>query len=189
LANDVEYGWQMDFMNGKLTFNERVPNDKEVRVDFWAVPAQGGSRFVLKPPVGKQLMVEHLEVQFSKTTIINDDICFEVWGGLPVGAEFTYLNPAYRNSLINPWRQVYRSAQDFINNGNEGQGEIPVFGGTSRGMSTPVIVFPFKYVQAFTVQGSLNSEFHVYLAGDKPYTNCEIATCSFYTLTTDEVVS
>lgn len=190
LQNDVDYPWSIDWLEGKVTFEERVPNDKEVLVDFWANPDSGGSRFVLRPNANKTYMVEHVEVQFSEETSIEDNICFEAWGGAPAGYQAMYLDPSYRNSVMNPWRQVYRSAHDFINNCNEGQGVIQPFGGNSeRGIQKPVIVFPFRYLRAFTIQSRLNSEFHVYLENDKPYKNSEIVTCAFYTVTVDEEIA
>lgn len=184
-SNDSDYAWSIDFNEGLLTFKNRVANDKEVLVDFWAIPEHGGSRFVLKPSLGTTYMVQHVEVQFSDNVKIVDNICFEAWGGAPLGQESIYLNPAYINSAMNPWRQVYRSAHDFVNNCNGGQGAIPPFGGNSKlGLTHPVIVFPFNYLRAFSIQGELNSEFHVYLENDKPYEDAEIVTCAFYTVST-----
>lgn len=182
---DLTYAWTMDYMKGRLVFQQRVPNDKTITVSYYAhdTNVANKSLFILKPPPGQGIIVEHIEVQFSQTTVINDNIHFEMWGGSPDTS--VYLNKAYCNSAMNPWRQTYRCAHDFINNCNLGQGSIPAFGGNNwRGLQSNTIVFPFNYIQAFPICSKTFSEFHVYLDKDIPYANCEIATCAFYALLT-----
>lgn len=180
---DLTYSWTINYMTGDIMFNNRVPNDKTITVDYYAHDESviNKSLFVLKPPPGQGYIIEHVETQFSQTTTINDSIHFEMWAGSPDPS--IYLNKAYCNSPMNPWRQTYRCAHDFINNCNLGQGSIPAFGGNNwRGLQSNTIVFPFNYVQAFPICSTTFSEFHIYLDKDLPYTDCEIATCAFYTV-------
>lgn len=188
LQNDVNYAWTINYMTGQLIFTNRIPNDDIVTVNYSAISEQDPfpSRYILKPPTGKMLVVEHVEIQFSETVIINDDIVFSLWAGLPIEQSPAYGLPQYVNSPMNPWRQSYRCAHDFVNNGNEGQGYIAPFGGTERGLSSNTLVFPFKYIQAFPVESKWNSELHIELAHNLPYGNADIATCSFYTSLKDQ---
>ena len=184
LPNDVNFSWTINYNTGLITFKDRIPNEASVTVDYHSIPLNTdpyASKFVLKAPPGKIVVVEHVEVQFSDTVEINDDIIFELWAAIEEEQTMAYGIPQYINSPLNPWRQVYRCAHDFINNGNEGQGSIPAFGGATRGISKNTIVFPFNYIQAFSIESKYFSELHVYLGANKPYTNSDIATCAFYT--------
>ena len=180
---DVTHAWSINFTTGLITFKNRIPNDEVVTVTYHAVNFDDPycSKYILKAPANKMIVVEHLELQFSETVVLNDEIIFELWAAAAEEQTAVYGMPQYINSPLNPWRQTYRCAQDFINNGNEGQGTIPAFGGNERGTSIPVVVFPFKYIQAFPIESKYFSELHIYLEGNKPYTETELATCSFYT--------
>lgn len=171
----VTEGFAINFAAGTITF-EASQAGKTVTVTYWHNNnVSHPSEWLLTPPAGKKYLVQHMEMQASAGVGLADTLRFEIWAGSSIatyGAFPDYLFEAGYGQM----RADYRSANDFINAANLGQGVVAKFGG----LTSEVIVLPFNYMQAFYLDSAVGATFRIVLLNDIPYSDSEIATGTFY---------
>lgn len=140
LEEDVNY--TVDYKLGSIN----LINGYTIQTGLTATYSKAnGSLYELIPTVGKVLMVEHSELNFSQDCKINSPIQFQVFAG------------------GNPVKTIkYKNEKDLINAANLGQGSIPQFGNLLH----PVIVFPFNYVTVTPLKSSLAMKIQLKLLND-----------------------
>ena len=163
----VTSGFTIDYVNGKVTFDE-APSGIVKASYYYA----GSSTYSIIPSSGKQLGLEHSELQFSKNTAINTPIHFEIW----------VFNPYDYPNKVKYKSNQYKSGKDFINSCNLGQGVIPVF----DNLTEETIVFPFNYTTIKLLKSSLGAELRMHTGDDKELEG-NFGTCTFYTYSEDEI--
>lgn len=161
----------VDYATGKVTLAE-TPSGA-VTADF---SHENGSLFVISPTAGKRLWVEDSEVQFSTDIDIKDTIHFQAWAYNPEDLP---------NKIPVTAKTTYKTAGDFVDEARGAYPQVPAFGGSSRGLSQPHLVFPFKYLQLKELFSSMGLEIRVWLENDTEFGG-ERATATFYCSSFDE---
>ena len=172
--NDVAVttGFTVNYTNGTVTFSSANQPEDVIKMSYYYAQT---SKYEFTPPSGKCWLMNHIEAQFSAGAVFNDTLVFEM-----------ILNP-------NPWTGAndytigageYMTAADFMNKSNEGVVLEP-FGELTQ----KVNVLPWSYLSGikFVPRGVTadfnNNEFNgirLRLKNNSPYTNCELATATFY---------
>ena len=169
LVEDTDY--TIDYSAGKVTLSSSPVGT--ITADY---SYENGSTFYLYPAdlaTGIVRFIEHTELQCSKSVIINDSIVFEIW----------VYNPADLPNKILYETIEYKSAKDYINGANLGQGNIPAFGGSARGVTQDTLVFPFNYASMTPISAETGSEVRVRLKNDQAFTGTDaFGTVTFYIL-------
>lgn len=177
-VNDVvaTTGYDIDFTNGTITFSSPLIESDVVKATFHHnddVPLC--SEFILRPATLKKMVVEHVELQFSKSITFTDIFRLEIWAGLDL-EDFGSFPDVMYDAGYGQYRIDYRGMHDFINISNEGKGFIPACGG----LTSDVLVFPFNYVQAITLLSSIGTLIRLRTINDLEIGTCEIASAAFY---------
>lgn len=163
----------VNYETGQVTFFESQAG-KAVTADF---SYANGSRFVVSPTPGKLLWVEKSEVQFSDDVDLRDTIHFCPYAynpGDPVGPKIPVAAPT-----------TYKRAQDFVDEANGTYPQVPAFGGLTRGLSVPHLVFPFNYLALKELRASYGVEIRVWLDQAIAFGG-SFATATFYCTSFDE---
>ena len=158
-------GYTVDYVNGKITFDS-APGGTVKATYYYA----GSSVWTLKPDLGKMLLIEHSEIQFSKNVVVTDHFYFDVY----------VYNP---NDLPNKMlykRITYKNERDILNSSNLGY-TIPKFGN----LANDVIILPFNYVTLQSLKSSQGAELRVSTKNDNAITG-EFATATFYVISKGE---
>ena len=158
--------YTLDYKVGSVTF-EADPSGA-VTADYYYA---GSSEYSIIPDSGKILHLEHSEMQFASDVMINTPMNFEIW----------VYNPYDLPNKIRYRQTKYKSAKDFVNSCNLGQGQIPAF----ADLILPTIVFPFNYTTLKTVKSSQGAELRLRCDDDLELTG-SFGTCTFYTISEDE---
>lgn len=146
---------------------------KTVTADFHH---ENGSLFIVGPTAGKRLWVEKSEVQFSNDVDLKDTIHF---------CPFAYDPEDLPNKIAVANPTTYKRAQDFVDEANGTYPQVPAFGGTTRGLSVPHLVFPFNYLSLKELHSSLGVEIRVWLDQNNAFGGT-FATATFYCTSYDE---
>jgi len=156
---------------------------KQVRASYnYAASGAGSSRWSVYPNPGKILIIDKTEVQFTLDALITCPIDFQ---------------PMMNHPLVG-WIPIpghgrtFKSASDYISEGNQGTGYIPAWGGGARyqgmmdyGVRHNVGVFPFDYVSGLTIPSSLGARLDISLRIDVPFRG-EFANACLYTTEIDD---
>lgn len=168
-------GFTIDHTSGQVTFDASQAG-ATITADYSHNDGiSGRSRFNLMPQSTKVITIEHVELQFSKSTIFNP-LLFEIWGGGTL-EDYGDFSQAIFDAGYGQLKTEYRGIRDIINFCNQGQGEIPAM----DGLTSPVVVFPFNYLYAQTLTGSQGVLFSMLIENDQELANCEMGTITFYT--------
>lgn len=171
-------GFTVDYTAGEVTFD----SDQSGNTVKLSYSHNDGvafrSEFIVSPAAGKVLTVEHVECQFSVSTVLNGACRFEVWAGNTLAF---FDGAGWVNALFDggygQYRMDYRNFVDFINVGNLGTGSIPQL----AGHSSDICVFPFNYTKSTDLKASTKAIIRVMIVQDLEATNCDIGTVTFYT--------
>lgn len=163
--------FEIDYAAGTVTFFSAQTGTVTVNYS-----AAGSSLFTIAPTVGKTLVVENSEVQFSQDVEMLDSIHFQPWA----------YNPAdMPNKVPVAAATTYKTIRDFIDEAVGVYPVVPAIGGTQRGLSQPHVVFPFSYKTVKELFSSYGLEIRVFLEDDIEYGG-EFATATFYCTSRDE---
>lgn len=122
---NVTGDYTVDHANGKITFEAGYTVTGPVTVDYWYAT---DSEFIIKPPAGKIIKIDHSEIQFS-TDINMKPVYFEYWGNHPV---YGFIKGDY---------DLYKNLDNIIDIARRGTGQIAA----TDTMQNPRSVFPFEY--------------------------------------------
>jgi len=160
-------GYTVNYEAGTVTFDEAPSGVVKATYNY-----ENGSAYILAPSSsGKRLMIEHTEVQFSVNVTIPKPIVFEVW----------VYNPYDLPNKVMYEQIKYKSAKDFINSGNLGQGLLHHFGELTQ----DVVVIPYQYVTVTPLASSTGTELRIRVEDDVALTG-ELGTVTFYVYEEDE---
>lgn len=179
--------YTIDYTAGLITFLTALTDTDVVKVTYHH---QAGSRYTLKPSVGKILKIKSAEVQFSSDVCITDSIRFQPYGYVQVFApQYLQANggPYPPNTLI-PLGDavVYKTIVDYINDANGAYPVIPALGGAGwRNCLYDIITFPWNYIAMTDLNASYGMEIRIYLEHEIPFGGA-VATATFYCLSVDE---
>jgi hypothetical protein len=174
LLEDRDY--TINYEDGKVTISDSYALQGSLTATYSYATT---SNFLLEPKPGKILILEHAELNFSKSCLINVPINFEIWAGNP------FFDPKNPISEINPLRflykrKKYKNEKDIINAANLGQGFIPQWGN----LPDDTIIFPFNYI---TLQPLRSSQYAQLILSLSPNSDGEVVpltgswgTVSFY---------
>lgn len=173
LTNDYTISYNSS-NKSTITFGSALQASDIVTVD-WHEPQS--SLFEITAEPGTKILLDYVETQFSSGSVINDTLSFELvlnHGG--VG----------NNDYVAGYSH-YKTAADYMNKANHGTVLEP-FGELTQKIN----IFPWDYLTGFVIKPigddsviPTENEFNkikIYLANDLAYTNCEIATATFYTI-------
>jgi hypothetical protein len=170
-------GFTVDYVTGIVTFDSSQ-SGKTVKATY---SHNDGvtfrSEFIVTPPAGKKYLIEHMECQFSQSTVFNGAFRFEIWAGntLAFFDGSDWINALYDGGY-GQYRMDYRNFVDFINIGNLGTGSIP----TLTGHSSNICVFPFNYVKAIELKSSQLALIRIMVMGDIETTGADLSTVTVY---------
>lgn len=171
----VTSGFTINYAAGTVVFNSSQSGNTVICTYWHNDGVVHPSEWLLTPGTGKKYIVEHAELQMSCGLVANDTLRFEIWAGAGLGTYGSFPDYLFEAGY-GQMRADYRGAHDIINAANLGQGSIPIFGGLTK----EVIVIPFSYLQAFTLDSAVGAVFRVVLVNDLPYSAADIATGTFY---------
>jgi len=160
--------------SGEITFHTALDPSDVVKASFHYADT---SEWVVEPAAGKTLELLKAECQLSKSIDIKDTIQYEVlilgqYVGGPPGV------------LVPIRTKKYKCVKDFINESNGAYPEVPAFGGSSRGISDPVLIFPWLYLAKTQLLSAYGMAVKVRLAADQ-VCDGELAVVTFYCVSTD----
>ena len=164
---EVTTGFTINYEAGTVTFDSAPTGS--VTADYRKATT---ADYAIKYSDTAMRYVVHTEVNFSKNVIMNDAIIFKITVEVPDGQGGTVRIPTEQ--------KVYNNVRDLINGANGGQGVIPAFGGTSRGIEHDVLVFPFNYAS----MSGLDPDYKVIVTVGLESSNAfggEFGTVTFYT--------
>jgi len=171
-------GFTIDFALGKITFTSDQTGNT-IKASYSHINGvTDASEFIICPMPNKNLIVEHLEVNFSKSTVwAAGNMRFQTWAG---GTDISDYGD-FNDTLYLTYGKKSIDYQDFrgmISRGNKGKGEIP----TLDGMTGPAIVFPFEYgdVEAKVLRDITKTLIRVLKTDNEPLTSCDLANIAFY---------
>jgi len=160
-------GYTIHHSTGKIEFDSAPGGDVKISYSYPTT-----SNWRLPVPAGKQLIIEHSEVQFTTDVNVTSPLKFEVWVD----------NPYYGVSG-HPWELIpripgetvqYNSIRDIINESNLGF-QVPAM----LGIGEPLIIFPFNYVGEKVMDSSMNAELVVSCVNDEELPGT-YGTATFY---------
>jgi len=175
-VNDVVQtsGYSVNYEDGKVVF-ESSKSGSTVTTTYWHTNGVTNcGEWLLVPAAGKKYIIEHVEIQISVDTVINSPVRMEIWAGSNLatyGSFPDYLFEAGYGQM----RADYRGMRDLINAANLGQGVITA----ASEMQNDVIVIPFNYIQAFTLDSAFGSLFRLSVQNNTAATG-ELLTATFY---------
>lgn len=178
--------YTVNYTDGKITFSSARTLLDVVTASYSHINGvTNPSEWLLVPPAGKKYVIEHVELQFSRNVgPLLDTIRMEVWAGATTNTTPKAVNVAgyggfadnYFNGGYGQLRADYRNIRDLINAANQGTGFIPACGELTQ----DVLIFPFNYVQAVTLDSAVGTLIRLLTIGDKTVSDCELATATFY---------
>lgn len=180
MIEDVDY--TVNYVNGTVTFASSQ-SGKTIEATYWYA---GSSLFVVRPPVGKKLELTRVEVQFSSDIQLNDTMTFNVYGYAGVFAPQYVPVPYSALDVIPLGRPLkYKNGKDYLNESNGTYPVIPPFGGTSRGIQSSSITFPWTYLTKTQLLYSAGMQVMISMQNHTPHGG-EFATVTLYCVVDDE---
>lgn len=177
--------YTVDYVGGQINFVQTLSGTETVGVTYHYA---NSATYTIEAAVGKNLIIDAVEVQLSADHTIEDTVRFQPYGYVDYFAPHLvpdYLPPGTKIPLGNPL--VFKGISDYLCDANKAWPAYPAgLGGDSwRGMSQPIYIFTWDYVTATTLYGSAGMEIRVELEHDKPFGGT-YASVAFYCRTEDE---
>jgi len=166
-------GYTVDYVTGKVTFTGSQSGNI-VKATYWHTNGVTNfSEWLLVPQAGMKYIVEHVEVQLSTDVVMTSPVRMEIWAGGNLSAYGSFPDYLF-NAGYGQFRSDYRGMRDLVNAANLGQGVK-----AACELKNDVIVLPFDYVQAFTLDSAVGALFRFTALGGIPATG-ELLTATFY---------
>jgi hypothetical protein len=179
--------YTVDYVNGSVVFFVSQAG-KTVTASY---SYANGSRWTLKPSLGRALDMETAEAQFSLDASMTDTLRFEVFGYVQIFAPqlwdgYNPPGPYPINTLIPLQSERYLRLHTIIDNAFGSYPVIPAMGAVPRGMSQPIYGFPFRYSTLRRLWSKYGMELRISLEHDRVFTG-ERVTATFYCVSRDKV--
>lgn len=183
-GQSITTGYHIDYINNVINFDLTLVPSDVLTATFYKV---NDSTFTIAPAAGKSLVMEHVEVQFSKNVdFLSKQFWFDVWATNP----YNINGPKIRAAVP----VIYKNVKDFINESNNTLSvEVPAIGELTQ----PSYIFAWKYPASRVLKSSTGVEIRIFifdpvtgsksnLYSSKDNNNIEIATATFYCLSEAE---
>lgn len=168
--------FNIDYENGSVTFGSSQAGNT-VKATYWY--ANTGN-FVLTVPAGKKLQLLRVEVQFSKTIVLNDVMVFTPKGLVDIFAP--NLMPGVPSGTLIPLDEpnYYKNPRDYINESNGSFPLIPAWGG----LEDETVILVWEYLSRTDLYGDYGMQIDISMANNTPHTG-EISVATFYGILKD----
>lgn len=176
-ANDVVVtsGYTVNYRNGTVTF-DASQEGKTIKATYWHNDGvTNPSEYLIVPPTNHRLLVEHVEMQFSKNLQWNNHVYFEVWAGADLATYGDFPDYLY-DAGYGQGRSVYRSVRDCISWFNNQYPHIPA---PTNEFTQDILCFPFKFLVATEMRSDQGTLLRLYLKENTEFIG-EIATATIY---------
>jgi hypothetical protein len=184
---DPHYGtggdYTINYADGEITFLSALQPTDVVTVDYHYADS---SLFLIKPFVGKNLIVDSVEVQCSEDIIMNDSFIFQAYGLVEAFAPYLML-PPYNipaGTLIplgDPL--IYKTLRDIINDCNRSYPAYPALGGSNwRALGKSSYIFTWDYPVGSTIlYSAYGMELRIKIEHDAPCGGAFVAATLYAT--------
>lgn len=178
-------GYEVDHVSGFIEFDDDHSGD-EIKVSYsHSNGVDNPSEWLLVPPVGKKLIVEHVEMQFSKNIEFQSELWLEVWAGASVSGYGDFNEDLYAAGY-GQIRTMVKSLRDVINICQKGVGWIPACGSGSGELTRDTLVFPYEYLKSASLNSSYGMVLRLFSKDNKLVLNTDLATIAFYMMIKSE---
>lgn len=180
----VTSGYAINYITNQVIFTTPLTANDVVTSTYYQV---NDSVFIIKPYAGKELIMEHVEVQFSKNVdFASKQLWFDIWAYNP----YDPYGPKIRADVP----AIYKNVKDFLNESNNSLGVmVPAIGELTK----DCYIFVWQYPAARIIKSSQGVEIRIHTFnpanGSKSEVNSsidsdpvEVATATFYCLSQDE---
>lgn len=146
----VTSGYHIDYATNRVIFNAALSADDVVTATYYRV---NDSTFTIAPLPGRQIIMEHVETQFSTNVdFTNKELWFDVWATNPQDPT----GPKIR--VKSPVR--YKCVKDFLNESNNSLSTlVPQMGELTKS----VYIFAWKYPAARILKSSQGAEIRIFI--------------------------
>jgi hypothetical protein len=179
-GNLVTSGYAINYLTNQVVFTTPLTAEDSVTSTYYKV---NDSTFTIAPTSGKKLVMEHVEVQFSKNVNFTDkELWFDIWAYNP----YNPAGPKVRAQA--PVR--YKNVKDFINESNNTLSTtVPAIGELTK----ECYIFAWQYPAARVLKSSQGAEIRLFIYdpltgsksnifASKDNDPVEVATATFYCL-------
>ncbi len=180
----VTTGYTINYDTNQVVFTSPLTSNDVVTSTYYTV---SDSTFTIAPDAGKQLVMEHVEVQFSMNVDFTDkELWFDIWAYNP----YNPTGPKIRAQ--SPVR--YKNVKDYINESNNTLSTtVPIIGELTH----PCYIFAWQYPAARVIKSSQGIEIRLFVFDPKTGSKSnlfkstdglpvEVATGTFYCLSEPE---
>lgn len=186
-VNDVlvTSGYSINYITNQVIFDNALTGGDVVKATFYKV---NDSTFFIKPDTGKRLIIEHVEVQFSKNIdFTSKQLWFDIYAFNPADPG----GPKIRAQAA----AIYKNVKDFINECNNAECVVvPQIGELTK----ECYIFVWKYPVSRILKSTLGIEIRLFVydpvTGSKsiPHSSkdgapVDVATATFYCLSETDV--
>jgi len=173
--------YTINYATGAITFLSAQNPAHEVKVTYNHAVTSG---FIVKPAIGKKLIIDVAEVQFSDDVVPTDTVIFQPQGYAGVFAPQLGLPPTTLLPLGDPVK--YKSMSDYQNDALRAYPMYQPIGGSGwRGMPKGVAIYDWDYLREKTLYSSYGMQIHISLEHDEPFGGY-YGTATFYCGTENE---
>lgn len=176
----------VDYSAGTVTFHSALTGSDEVKISYYGVT---DSVFTVEPNPGKQLSIEHVDVQFSSDVEMRDTTVFEIYGWVEVFAPTLWEGnggPYPTGTKIPLKATKYKTIRNFQDDATKAYPAYPSMGGSNwRGIQNETIIMNWDYVGEIVLHSAYGMEVRTYLVHDEPF-NGEYATVTLYCKSVDD---
>lgn len=186
--------YTIDYMNGTIHFVDAFPPTAAVVVSYHYATTSG---FIVRPPVGRTLVIDAAEAQFSDDIEMHDSIFFQGYGPVDIFAPQLVaagIIPSGTNIPLgatgDPSNQdplIYQTITDIQADALRSYPMYPRLGSNWRGCPRPAAVFDFDYVSAIELHGNLGMYLRMSLEHDKPFGGWFCTTTFYCKIVRDDV--
>lgn len=184
-GNLVTNGYHINYITNQVIFDTPLTGSDIVSSTYYKI---NDSTFTIAPLPGKQLVMEHVEVQFSTNVDFTDkELWFDIWAYNPydpTGPKVRAQSPV-----------IYKNVKDYINESNNTLSTtVPAIGELTH----PCYIFAWQYPAARVIKASQGAEIRLFVFDPKTGSKSnlfksldgqpiEVATGTFYCLSEPEV--
>lgn len=178
---DPHYGsggdYTIDYTNKTVHFLEALQGTEVVKVTYYysgvAGPGEAPkSTFIIYPIPGKFLILDRVEVQFSKDIELNDSFMFQAYALVDFVAP-EMMGPPWNipsgTKIPIPDPLIYKTLQDLQNDSNGSWVSYPPIGTNWRALAYETLMFRWDYEVGSTIlDPRIGAEIRVWMQHDEP---------------------
>ena len=165
--------YTINYATGQITFLVPPPAGQAITSTYFYSPnTSGSSYFTIAPPSGANYYISDVFVQISTNLIMTSALSNAIW--VP--------NPSTGQMMVYPGSQTnWKRVTDLMNYSDEMMPVIPVFGGSTRGLSNTAIMFHIIYESPVQLIGNYMMQIRSWSKYDVPLTG-DFACASYFGL-------